>query len=241
MEPTIYKPSIYKGAGIYNTGAEGGGGGDIPNIFKNVYMPVISFGTQSYLNIDNENKLIYSKEQEFVICPKLNFDWRNINKIECGVHFYCIEENLSYPLSAIYIRGTDLNGNYLSRVATLSFYRPAGGNGCQIRYSNNDGTQFISEDYFNGSAWNKDMKSKIIVEKKDNGTRIIIDARPCITDILTKDLNYNLPATIFGVSFGGYGLYDLTNNHGVGFCRGSNLYSNGTYIKIDDALVFGEE
>lgn len=27
MEPEIYKPSIHKGAGIYNTGAEGGGGG----------------------------------------------------------------------------------------------------------------------------------------------------------------------------------------------------------------------
>ena len=27
MELTIYKPSIYKGAGIYKTGAEGGGGG----------------------------------------------------------------------------------------------------------------------------------------------------------------------------------------------------------------------
>jgi hypothetical protein len=25
MEPTIYKPSIYKGAGIYKAGAEGGG------------------------------------------------------------------------------------------------------------------------------------------------------------------------------------------------------------------------
>lgn len=30
MEPTIYKPSIYNGAGIYNTGAESGGGGDAP-------------------------------------------------------------------------------------------------------------------------------------------------------------------------------------------------------------------
>lgn len=27
MEPTIYKPSIYKGAGIYKIGSEGGGGG----------------------------------------------------------------------------------------------------------------------------------------------------------------------------------------------------------------------
>lgn len=29
MEPTIYKPSIYKGAGIYKTGTEGGGGGGV--------------------------------------------------------------------------------------------------------------------------------------------------------------------------------------------------------------------
>lgn len=32
MEPTIYKPSIYKGAGIYKTGTEGGGGGG-DNVF----------------------------------------------------------------------------------------------------------------------------------------------------------------------------------------------------------------
>ena len=29
MEPKIYKPGIYKGAGIYKAGAEGGGGGDV--------------------------------------------------------------------------------------------------------------------------------------------------------------------------------------------------------------------
>lgn len=35
MEPTIYKPSIYKGAGIYKVGAEGGGGGgDLPEGYK---------------------------------------------------------------------------------------------------------------------------------------------------------------------------------------------------------------
>lgn len=38
MEPTIYKPSIYKGAGIYKTGAEGGGGGgNIVHIGSNDY------------------------------------------------------------------------------------------------------------------------------------------------------------------------------------------------------------
>lgn len=33
MEPTIYKPSIYKGAGIYKTEAEGGGGDENPILF----------------------------------------------------------------------------------------------------------------------------------------------------------------------------------------------------------------
>ena len=37
MEPTIYKPSIYNGAGIYNNGAGGGGGGgDLPEGYKRV-------------------------------------------------------------------------------------------------------------------------------------------------------------------------------------------------------------
>ena len=35
MEPTIYKPSIYKGTGIYNTGAGGGGGGAKLGILDN--------------------------------------------------------------------------------------------------------------------------------------------------------------------------------------------------------------
>ena len=37
MEPTIYKPSIYKGAGIYKTGAEGGGGGGGEVFFHKKY------------------------------------------------------------------------------------------------------------------------------------------------------------------------------------------------------------
>ncbi len=44
MEPSIYKPSIYKGAGIYKTGTGGGGGGGTSNFicgkkYKSVIMP----------------------------------------------------------------------------------------------------------------------------------------------------------------------------------------------------------
>ena len=39
MEPTIYKPSIYKGAGIYKNGAEGGGAYIGGKRYKTVVMP----------------------------------------------------------------------------------------------------------------------------------------------------------------------------------------------------------
>ena len=49
MEPTIYKPSIYKGAGIYNIGGGGGGGGGIPPEVPEEYL-------QGYA-VDNPNGL----------------------------------------------------------------------------------------------------------------------------------------------------------------------------------------
>ena len=49
MEPTIYKPSIYKGAGIYKTGAEGGGGGGGGGYgslyFGDIYYPYKKIGS----------------------------------------------------------------------------------------------------------------------------------------------------------------------------------------------------
>lgn len=66
MEPTIYKPSIYKDAGIYKTGAEGGGGGgggDLPDGYK---KGVIKLNTTSNCSIPlnssnlqiNENSIL---------------------------------------------------------------------------------------------------------------------------------------------------------------------------------------
>lgn len=46
MEPTIYKPSIYKGAGVYKTGAGagggGGGGGDLPEEYQKLLYVYIN-------------------------------------------------------------------------------------------------------------------------------------------------------------------------------------------------------
>lgn len=53
MEPTIYKPSIYKGAGIYKIGAEGGGGGgDVPSEDYNI-LSGITNGTSNFCGISS--------------------------------------------------------------------------------------------------------------------------------------------------------------------------------------------
>lgn len=81
MEPTIYKPSIYKGAGIYKTGAEGGGGGGgsavvpIPEEYTEIdYLqikPINSYSVKipftgflsSFANTDNKLELNFDIER----------------------------------------------------------------------------------------------------------------------------------------------------------------------------------
>lgn len=65
MEPTIYnKPSIYKGAGVYKTGAEGGGGGgdEILNYIdgsQNDLFYICSGGVGNYPQASITDDLVY--------------------------------------------------------------------------------------------------------------------------------------------------------------------------------------
>ena len=67
MEPTIYKPSIYKGAGIYNTGA---GGGGISNIIPQEFVYKNILG-KSYKCVEIDNNIFFPVEN-------LNFYDENI-------------------------------------------------------------------------------------------------------------------------------------------------------------------
>lgn len=59
MEPTIYKPSIYKGAGVYKTGAEGGGGDDVlEKMIKNYIYSPAQFNISLDKFFDNQDLLI---------------------------------------------------------------------------------------------------------------------------------------------------------------------------------------
>ena len=70
MEPTIYKPSIYKGAGIYKTGAEGGGGiaNQIPQEF--VYKNILG---KSYKCVEIESGIFWPIESLEYIDENIEF------------------------------------------------------------------------------------------------------------------------------------------------------------------------
>ncbi len=56
MEPSIYKPSIYKGAGIYNNGAGGGGGGG----------DTVEIGGKKYLTAKIGNQIWTAQNLDFL-------------------------------------------------------------------------------------------------------------------------------------------------------------------------------
>lgn len=103
MEPTIYKPSIYKGAGIYKTGAGGGGGGanfDFGQMLepktmpdgriwatKNLILAPYPHGATGYNDLPNDildygllmdwDALQYIITNKEIFCPGWNVPTRN--------------------------------------------------------------------------------------------------------------------------------------------------------------------
>lgn len=96
VEPTIYKPSIYNGAGVYNNGAGGGGGGG-----------AISLNTKRIIPV-NDNSVCppYVDENGYIggYLPQYEFK-----------HFGAFEQ------SAVIISGADFSGSGLGQVTFLDY------------------------------------------------------------------------------------------------------------------------
>lgn len=98
MEPTIYKPSIYKGAGIYKTGEEGGGGGlkYNRNFTFSPYSQVISGMT-----LDMENHTLTKNDSSrdiYLSIPNPHFE--NYENVEICFKFK--KNNISNPYPQIF-------------------------------------------------------------------------------------------------------------------------------------------
>lgn len=102
MEPTIYKPSIYKGAGIYKAGAEGGGGGDLPE----GYTPAIYAKTNGAAVSLNFTGLQANINDKFVlkVALKLTEQYRSF-----GYVAYASGSKHANP----YVSSVNLSGSFM--------------------------------------------------------------------------------------------------------------------------------
>ena len=104
MEPTIYKPSIYKGAGIYKIGADGGGGGggDLPE----GYTPAIYAKTNGTAVSLTFTGLQANINDKFVleVALKLTDQYRSF-----GFIAYAGGGKTAYP----YVATVDLSGFFM--------------------------------------------------------------------------------------------------------------------------------
>lgn len=99
-EPTIYKPSIYNGNGVYKNGASGGGGGDLPDEYEErmyIYNKASSSTEISLYSLGR--KFVFSDKFEFLFSPgDLTID-SNIN-----AEFEVLERYQNIAWRAIIIR-----------------------------------------------------------------------------------------------------------------------------------------
>lgn len=105
MDPKIYKPSIYKGAGIYKAGAEGGGGGgggDLPE----GYTPAIYARTNGAAVSLTFTGLQANINDKFVleVALKLTEQYRSF-----GFVAYASGSKFAYP----YVPSIDLSGSFM--------------------------------------------------------------------------------------------------------------------------------
>ena len=125
MEPTIYKPSISKGAGIYKAGAAGGGGGDSPDIpeeYKEQYKQVNYIQSTHYFYAQFNN---------------VDFSNDDIIKLKYGV-VYLRDGSVGLISSRT---GLNHSGIYVQDIEINNAYHP---NNMMFRYVSSDKNKMVS-------------------------------------------------------------------------------------------------
>lgn len=213
MEPTIYKPSIYKGAGIYKAGAEGGGGG-IQNklTLKDIKSNII------------DGYFVNSDPQPYNLAKTDSIDLEDI--ISAKFHFEC---EINYFHANGYSVGFgEFATETFNKVIFLSIYISS--DNIRIAYSPNNNTTLnidVPATYLIGD--------KIVFDIDVNSVLTIVkvyykDDLVCYQTINNNNMLFeNAVLNLGGLRVSNYSNYDLVGRF--------NLFKS--YIEINDSLVWG--
>lgn len=236
-QPTIYKPSVYNGNGVYNNGANGGGGSfDINNSPFYLYGGGFSTGKGLYIHdglIDIQssnqragiypaiNNLLYSETSKLEICVKCKINYYEFTKI---IGFGCDESNVN-----------------LGRLFIVNYNRNDGG--VQLYLPKSDGAGWQSGyTQINVNMTNAFYSVGVILEKETNNVKFtfyvlnnegtILESKNVNTgfDLVTGNDEY-----IFGI--GKEKRNEVSNN----FYYNSKIDLKNTFIKLNGNLVWGNE
>lgn len=216
MEPSIYKPGVYKGAGIYKVGAEGGGGG-----FKDYLLTQSK--TTNYLSdgwfinggVAKTGALSASPPTFAAIC-KQDIDISNVNILEIEFAFKDDANNMNNIL--FYDRG-----NLSSRIA-LGWLSGSFTFGI-FDWATNSNIFFGSFSVTTGEKYK--------VKYRYDFENLILEQYVNDNLLQSNDISsYTIHKTIFSPCFGMRGTSTNTMAHGI------TLYLDEMIIKGDGIMLF---
>lgn len=214
MEPTIYKPSIYKGAGIYKAGGSVDKFSSSPNMSMTEITDSIIYG-----RIKNT-----SNNQGVFKIPAFNYD--NCNYIEYSMRYVIDGFNSG--------DGSVLIGQLFTGSISIDSPLSMSNNRTQFGIAINGVTNFINDLSFNVGD---EVKISLKLDKPNSKAIISLFANGFVVveNLEFAGINGNLGTRefyVFGLRF---------DNPSPGYNGIATLIFDGTYIKIDNSLVWGIE
>lgn len=232
MEPTIYKPSIYKGAGIYKTGA-GGGGGVNGFVIKNLWQ------IRACCNIDGFAFTPKGQQWASTISwsSRTKYNLNELSKIDIQLDALASWWN---PDSVVFSYGSESSNYNTGRLFLMKIIEET------VRVK--ELRCFVAS---SSSSWSMVHSQNIDVTKR-HVFRVTLDfSKNEICFYLDGDIIHRQFITNYFTAFWCPGF--ATENYVIGetyppssYIEAANntnktLYLDNTYLKINDELIFGME
>lgn len=226
-QPTIYKPSVYNGNGIYKNGASGGGGGT--SFFKKgKYLLFGNFG------LDVENKVFTPFFSTSIagggcFAPILNL--YGFNKISIGVKFQKNSTGGSGSIISYQSTSSSFNSGRIFRIK-----EDLSNNRIKVELATGN-SSWGSATYFDGYNFGQDIKINVDIEKINNKYKFVLKINDIekINTTINDFLNGFYTPAFFSDAF----VSPSTKPAYTDLFYNDRIYLEDTFMIVDDEKYFG--